>query len=272
MPDERELWELRGDEIIKSPNNDDLRLAFANDLEQGEQSDEENRRRARFIRVQVRLGILRPSHPEWMRLATEAYGLLLDYGGLWMSAWFRDVGIRGQFHRGFIELVRIRANVLLELQARLFEQAPIRHLDIVELSSADHLKRLLDSLEQNKHLSRVISMRLDGQGLRNEHMEMLHRPSLARLRWLSLAHNDIGEAGAMTLATQNFAQLVYVDLHDNPFDPAKEPVYDQGVVIEQRAYRESARHTDVPWLRRRVLAGQVVQPDRFQLARDRSAL
>jgi uncharacterized protein (TIGR02996 family) len=72
MATESQAWERLGNDILASPNNDDLRLDFAVLLEEYEKRDEHSSDRARFIRVQLALAATNPNDSEWMRLATEA--------------------------------------------------------------------------------------------------------------------------------------------------------------------------------------------------------
>jgi hypothetical protein len=268
MADEGKLWSTLGTEIVASPGNEELRYQFASDLERDEPEVSPNRARAEFIRVQLKLSRLSANHPEYMRLATRAHRLELQYRGEWIPSGFRQVDVREvEFHRGFVELIRLPASVLREYQNGLFREAPIQHLDVVELQSPDQLRPLLDSLEENGHLQKLVSLRLDGQGLDDESVETLGHAAFERLRWLSLAHNQIGPKGVSLLARERFRNLRFLDLHDNPFDPTPQLVYDQGVVIERRADPRVVEFGAVPWLRKTIRGGQYVAPDRFSLSR-----
>ena len=264
MAEERELWSSRRKEIVANPSNDELRYAFAGDLERGEAEDSPNRARAQFIRLQLKLNQLRASHPEYMRLATRAYAFELRYRPRWIPPLFREFRLRRvEFHRGFVELIKIAVAPLLEYQNHLFEEAPIQHLDVVELESPDRLKMLLDSLEKNGHLEKLVSLGLDGQGLSDESIEVLENAAFKRLRWLSLAHNKIGEKGFSLLVEGKFRGLRFVDLHGNPFDPTPELVYDQGVVIQKRINPRVGDLKEISWLNKTIRGGQYIPPGRF---------
>jgi hypothetical protein len=264
MADERELWSRRGKEIVRDPDNDEFRYSFASELEDGEAEDSPSRARAQFVRVQLKLNQLRPSHPEYMRLATSAYALEVRYRLGWIPPFFQKLdGLRVEFHRGFVELVQIAASSLREHQNRLFEEAPIQHLDIVKLESADRLQRLLESLDKAGQLEKLVSLGLDGQNLSDESIEVLQNTPFKRLQWLSLAHNKIGQKGFAMLVEGKFRRLKFVDLHDNPFDPTPKLVYDQGVVIEKVTGPHTRDHEDIPWLKKTIRGCQYIPPGRF---------
>ena len=256
MASDRELWSTRGKEIVANPGDDELRYQFAADLERDEPEGSPNRARAEFIRVQLGLSRMRPNHPEYMRLATSAYAFELRYRAQWIPSWFTEIGAREvEFHRGFVELLKIPAGLLREYRNRLFTESPIQHLDIVELEPPDRLKPLLDLLGEEGHLQKIVSLRLDGQGLGDESVRTLQSAAFERLQWLSLAHNQIGEKGVSLLVQGRFRSLRFIDLHDNPVDPAPQLVYDQGVVIERRTDPHAAEVRETPWLRRAIRGG-----------------
>jgi hypothetical protein len=265
MANEAQVWQRMGTDILEAPNSDDLRLRFAAALDDGEAAEEREGDRARFIFVQVALASMAPSDPEWMRLASEAESLLLDHEGEWMPKWYEAAGIRDpEFHRGFIECVTVSASALREFQDNIFTQSPVRHLDIVELGQPKLLEAALFDLEKNRYLDRLVSLRLDGQHLENEHMEYLNRPSLSGLRWLSLTHNSIGYEGAAALTQGNLRNLEFVDLYANPFDPVEQLMFDQGIVIERSSDHVPKEFPEASWLRRRISSGLLFHPSRFE--------
>ena len=268
MPDQFDLWREMGAEILESPDSDSPRLRFAAALENMRDTSGEGRTRARFIRVQLRLASLETDHPEWMRLATEALSLILDYEKRWTPDLYQQERIsRPEFHRGFVEYITVAAAELLEMRRAIFSEAPIRHLDIVEVPNGDFLRRLFDELKKIHYFRNLVSLRLDGQNITDEDVEFLADLPLTRLRWLSLAHNEIGDVGVLTLVKQ-LPHLRFVDLHDNPVDPVEELVFDQGVVTQKRPTQWVQDLPDVPWLRRQVISGQLIYPSRFEQNRE----
>lgn len=264
MADQREVWFNTGlgTAIIADPGNDDLRYAFANAIEQDESQESPNRARAEFIRVQLKLSELSPSHAEYMRLATRAYALELRHREQWIQGLLREFR-KVEFHRGFVELAAVPARILRDNFAPLFEESPLQHLDIVELQDAQELRPLLGDLAESGYLQKLVSLGLDGQRLTNDSLRILSDAPFERLRWLSLAYNQINEGAADILLRGSFRNLRFVNLQGNPFDPSAQLFYDQGIVIEQREDERYARLTEIPWLTKTVRGGQYVQPDRF---------
>ena len=267
MASESELWAALGPRIINAPDDDNVRLRFAEALESSEGTERElNLIRARFIRVQLKLHTIQPDHSEWFRLSTEALSLELNHEREWTPAWFRDVGIReAQFHRGFVECITVSAPTLLQHQQSIFANAPIRHLDIVELPKGK-LQDMLDNLAPSKNsLGRLISLRLDGQEIDDNDIEILIRAPWTKLRWMSLANNEITKSGAQTLTDDHLTELQFLDLHGNPFDPTAELNFDQGVVIEKRQQFWKEKLPSLLRFQPEVISGQVIYPNRFQI-------
>jgi hypothetical protein len=150
---------------------------------------------------------------------------------------------------------------------RLFSEFPIRHLDLVDLQHPELLEALIVKLETDGFLERMVSLRIDGQELEDSQIDLLDRPSLSNLRWLSLAHNNIGYEGALALTSQNLRGLQFADLHGNPFDLVEQLAFDQGVVIDRSRDQVARRFPDVGWLQRRVVSGLLFQPSRYETVR-----
>jgi hypothetical protein len=113
----------------------------------------------------------------------------------------------------------------------------------------------------------MVSLRLDGQNIRDEHVKYLDRESLASLRWLSLANNEIGYDGALILTQGYLSQLEFVDLHGNSFDPVERLTFDQGVVVDRSRAHVPEDFPKALWLERRVVSGLLFQPSRFETIR-----
>lgn len=258
--------------IIADPNNDLPRLTYARHLEK----DGVQKERALLIRVQIAVAKLPSSdHPEWLRLASIARRLEMEKGIEWIPNWYGPEGIREvQFHRGFIECVTVRGAALLEpkTRRRLLDSAPVRHFNIVELEGDHDLRLILDGFLSDGAALRVMSLNLDGQNLTDESIKHLGQYGLKNLRWLSLAHNRIGELGVRALAEDSISDwdglrsLMFVNLEGNKVNPIDRVYEDQGVVVGQRTTKLRSYLPNARWLRRDVIAGRVLQPDRFALA------
>jgi len=124
-----------------------------------------------------------------------------------------------------VELIKVPAGLLREYLNQLFAEAPIQHLDVVELEQPDRLKPLLDLLGENGHLEKLVSLRLDGQGLDDSSVETLENAAFGRLRWLSLAHNHCHRrpdvAAGENAVSQAAAQIAWDEIL---FSPRRFPV------------------------------------------------
>ena len=267
MADARDLWREFGRAIIANPADDDLRYDFASTLENQAEPGLTGRERAEFMRIQLALRTVSPDHPDFMRLAARAYALELRYEKLWIAETFESFRPRrAEFQRGFVEFVEMPAWAVGEYQGEQFREAPLQHVDIVELRSADQLRQLLDDLAHGGHLQRLVSLGLDGQRLDDESMLVLSDAKFVRLRWLSLAHNRIGPVGFQTLVNSGLRTLRFVNLDGNPFNPTTQLIYDQGVVIERLEGPLVSPVNDIPWLTKTVRGGHYVPPDRFAVS------
>jgi uncharacterized protein (TIGR02996 family) len=268
MPEESELDRF-GREIIERPDDDEVRFGYAHALEQ---LDPESLR-PEFIRLQLRLANLPggTDHPEWLRLAVRSRQLVRSLGEDRIPRFYLRKGIKDpQFHRGFVEYVRVSIRVLLNSRTRkqLFGEAPIRHLDITGINEVRQLTTFLKAMKDDEQSWRILSLGLDGQRLGDHAARALAKAGLSNLRWLSLSYNYIEERGvrALAQATQTKLKfLQYVNLEGNPFDPIEQIYEDQGIVVQRRTPDEQRDLPRVSWLRRTVIGGQLVEPDRFVL-------
>jgi hypothetical protein len=267
MATEAQAWERMGANILSDPNNDSLRMRFAALLE--EDADRgRGHARARLIHLQLNLARISPSDSQWMRLMLEVESLLLDHRREWIPLWYNEADVRdAEFHRGFVEALTIPAMSLMTRREEIITQSPVRHLNIVAVDGAEILEPLLVLLEGDGYLRRVVSLRLDGQNIGDEHVKYLDRESLAGLRWLSLANNNIGPDGALILTRGNLSRLQFVDLHGNPFDPVERLTFDQGIVVDRSTAHVPEDFPRVSWLERRVVSGLLFQPSRFETIR-----
>ncbi len=264
-------WIERRRRIAAEPDNDELRLQYAVEWER----EGLDRTRSRLIQVQVRLAQLAEGvdHPDWLRLSLEARSILAERAREWAAAWFEAEGVReAEFHGGFIEFVTAPASVLLNPDRRrsLLGDDPIRHINIVGIESERDFTMIVSSPE----MKRLISLSADGQGLGDESMfHLAWRSNLTNLRWLSVASNEIGEAGvravaAASLIGQPLRYLEYAEFRGNPADPGEQFAEDQGIVVGRRL-PELARRLEGPprWLQREVVAGRVLIPNRLEIGR-----
>jgi hypothetical protein len=161
MPDESDIWRDFGKGIVDAPDADVPRLRFAQEMERGDDASDQDRARARFIRVQLALGSIRSGHSQWMSLATEAYWLLLKYEQDWLPRPYSNINVRRpEFFRGFVECVTVPGYVLAERHDTIFSSAPIRHLDITEIREPNYMEHLFGKLDTSDSFRRILSLRL----------------------------------------------------------------------------------------------------------------
>jgi hypothetical protein len=265
------IWNRLGESIISTPDDDDIRSAYAAEIESYFPDSRNAHLRAEFIRMQLTLAHITSSHPEWTRLASRVRLLESREAKEWIPEPFRASGIQDQqFYRGFLEKITIPAPSLVELNSAAFQMSPIEHLNIINMGKNHRLAALLKRLAKNGLLDRLVSLVLDGQGLDDRDADALIYMHCPRLKWLSLAYNRFEQKGVSRLV-ERFALLKYVDLGENPGDPHEKLWFDQGYVSERRESWAQATFPRVAWLKRRVIGGRPVRPSRFRMNRPRSA-
>jgi uncharacterized protein (TIGR02996 family) len=108
--------------IIDDPDDDALRLAFADWLE-----DHDELERAEFIRVQIELAKLPNVHSRRPELEQRETELLARNESEWVKP-IRHRVVSWTFHRGFIAEVTVTADMYKEHTFELLNLAPIRRM------------------------------------------------------------------------------------------------------------------------------------------------
>lgn len=202
------------DEIIRSPDDLELRLAYADAVE-GADSE-----RAELIRIQVQTARSRGSHwpPERRALKeAELYGreqAMINRRGREWAASISGLVRSWHFLRGFPEEIGIDAADFLERAPELYRRAPVLHLN---------LRGVLPVLEQffaSPYLSQIRSMWMVRQGFGDEEAAVIARsPYLGELEWMDLGANSIGAAGLESLAASDrLPRLGYLGIMGNAID------------------------------------------------------
>ncbi|MBN9121099.1 MAG: TIGR02996 domain-containing protein [Planctomycetes bacterium] len=118
--------------LLAEPDDDTLRLAMADWLDENEQPE-----RAEFVRVQIELARGAPDRDRKRLLKLRQVQLLSARGREWIvPLGFGSDAIRScqvVFRRGFVEYLRLPVHALLKDGARLVRLTPVRELDL-ELS------------------------------------------------------------------------------------------------------------------------------------------
>ena len=198
--------------VTAAPRDDAPRLAYA-ELLAGARPE-----RAELIRLQIARGsagvpsarereLLRAHGAEWARYLEPYTRAVIEPKP--------DPG--WAFDRGFIAWIRGDADVLLGLGERLFQLAPIEHLD---LAADPPVRPALDS----PLLAHLRSLGLPGCRLDDDDAATLAgNPALAGLRWLDLRDNQIGERGMAALAASPMLRAIpIILLGGNPGDPSEQ--------------------------------------------------
>jgi uncharacterized protein (TIGR02996 family) len=139
------------DDILANPDDDVPRLVYADWLE--EHGGPHGAARAEFIRVQCELARLPVDDDRRGDLESRDTQLLARYRKGWAGS-LRHCVKNWEFHRGFVEAVKLPARTFLKRGKELFRLAPIRGLHLVNV--ADHAAALAES----EYLQRIKSLTL----------------------------------------------------------------------------------------------------------------
>lgn len=221
--------------VLAAPDDDLPRLVYADYLDEAGDSD-----RAEFIRVQIELARRPANDPVRAGIEDRQRELLTEHRREWAIPGLRATG--QQFRRGFVELVEIAANVLLQAADRVFAANPIRHLRV---ATADEYT---EPLARVAGLARVETLDLSGNSLaargrlerfltdapltaltrlivRNNRLwpenvpQIARSPVAPRLRSLDLSGNPLADAGTEALAASpslaGLAELTLLNHHQS---------------------------------------------------------
>jgi uncharacterized protein (TIGR02996 family) len=170
--------------IVAQPDDDTLRLIYADWLQENDQSD-----RAAFVRAQVLLAQSEPFGPQYRQHMTVADKLLKAH-----PEWGKFVKQRaegGKFVRGFVEHVHANAATFPRYAAELFAAEPIRSVQVSRFAST-HGTVSLEPLFQLPELDRVTRLDLNKLELLPDEFALLtEAPELVNLTDLSLRGNAV---------------------------------------------------------------------------------
>ncbi|MEO8554824.1 MAG: hypothetical protein ABI678_32825 [Kofleriaceae bacterium] len=226
--------------VIAAPDDEDARLAYAHAVAA---TDPE---RAELIRLQIDLTGWRRARvaPPEMTAAAQRVQVLLERNA---DRWSADVAplVDGvSFFRGFVEHVQLDASRFLSTGPRLYQTAPVLHLDLTGV------KPVAEELFRSPLLERIETLELMRNELGDAEATLIAAsPHLARLKWLGLALNRIGDAGLDALAaSKTLGALRYLCFADNATrDPTPANADDYSYDSEE-AVALMAKHGARPWL------------------------
>lgn len=249
--------------VIANPDADEPRLAYASWC--ASQASAAWQARGAFVRNQISAELSRNDVRSYTLFAGRADEGLRKYAVEWALPCTALGGTHARFHRGFVELVRMPAPLFLRNGEALLATAPIRHL---ELSDVVPVAR---ELFESPLLGRIRSLELERTGITDNEIRLIAQSTQLRsLRWLGLAHNQIGEAGAEMLArSPAVPSLAYVEFTGNPFAPAEDHFFDNGYVVDSGLNDDGLalerRCGKVRWLHHKATSVADQVPDRFRI-------
>jgi uncharacterized protein (TIGR02996 family) len=198
-------------DIREHPDDDAVRLIYADWLEEHARSDAD-RARAEFIRVQCRLAAGVTHVAERLALEVRERRLLSRHRAGWLAP-LAGLVRHAEFRRGFVESVRVRIETFLERGADLFAAEPVRDVVLTGRLSPPRVARLAGAppLGHVRRLGlgpvgeRAAARALD-YGLRAPVLAgLLGSPFLARLTGLELGLVWVGDAQVRALAASPVA-------------------------------------------------------------------
>jgi uncharacterized protein (TIGR02996 family) len=207
------------DAIIEEPDDDGLRLIYADWLQEHENP------RGEFIRVQVELARMAPDDPRRPELAARERELLSQHEDEWVAPLWEFQPWQYTFRRGFVEELSIPDTVFLDRGEQLVRLAPVLYLHLghtegparaAGLAGSPALARLrgldlggwplgdlgLQALAESPYLANLHALGLADCVLRvtedSPLLDLLSR--LPRLIALNLSDNTVGDVGLAALA------------------------------------------------------------------------
>ena len=188
-----------------------------------------------FIDLQLkaaRLELKGLSHIEFGRHLDEAKKIQ-DLHPEWLPSWNKSIVKDHQFFAGCLERVTVEPQAFLDYGREVFRWAnrrgrgsrpptpKVRHLDLPRGSV------IPAGFFSSPVLNELISLRADDCDITDSLLEGIGSQQFV---WLSLANNEITQAGLATLA--KIKGLRFANLRCNPSDPLDSSAADQGFVTE----------------------------------------
>ncbi len=189
--------------IWKAPEENLPRLIYADYL------DERNDPLGQFIRIQCALEDCTISSSRRWELRQFEAEYLSRYGTIWAKP-LEGLVTGYAFRRGFIEMVRMEARTFLARAPLLFQLAPVRHIQFLDLGSS--AEKVFHSSWLHQLSTLTIYAQHGGAQLGN----LLENISLPRLTTFNLGRNSLGSLGLRYLMrSEGFPALETLYLHEN---------------------------------------------------------
>lgn len=235
------------DAIIAQPDDEALRLVFADWLE--ENADEEGRDRATLIRLQIQSDKLKPRSRPRQRLEREARTLLKKYDATWVQPIREEYQVWDLvFRAGYLYQVTTGATRFIERAKKLLAAVPtlrsvvFHHAanEVRDLAGCEQLLylhqvdlsfmctcgncRINDEIREfvvSPYVANLRRLILQGNRVNSLTItQLVGSAHLGNLRHLNLSQNRIGSTGARRLISSPLAdRLEYLDLLSNDLPP-----------------------------------------------------
>lgn len=194
--------------IVEAPEDDSLRLIFADWLE--ERGDP----RGEFIRVQYALAETTTAAVPDPALLVREQELLALHGSAWTDG-VSALSSGWEFRRGFIEQVSLEVDLFFKHGPSLFQTAPVQAVKL-RAANGEFIPHLVDF----PCLARVRGLDLGGANIGDLGAELLAASAhLGALETLKLDMNMLGPAGVRALASAaHLRRLKVLNLGHNPID------------------------------------------------------
>lgn len=236
------------DAIVADPDDDTVRLVFADWLE--EQDDDETTARATLIRVQCEIETRRPWDRRRKELEQQAKTILKSYLSRWTKPLSKlKLGKGWHYRRGFLEAGTFSATPFAERGSEIFSQFPLFRAarlrdasnEVEEVLSSGLLNRLteldlhhlcgcgmcpidmeLQELFQHDSVRNLRVLRLSDDRIDDELIgKFAESDQFGQLDSLDLSENRIGPEGVTTMVNApHLNRLVELDLSQNPLGSA----------------------------------------------------
>jgi uncharacterized protein (TIGR02996 family) len=196
-------------DIIANPEDDALRLIYADWLDEQDQSE-----RAEFIRLQIELVRLPLHDPRRKEMAKREKTLLRKHATKWFAPpKGLKVGSQFEVRRGFPFELNISEHGFDALGAELLARWPITRVSLKLWDPPD----AADNLAACSLLRQVRELDLGSNNLgQDQQYRVLESPHLVNLKWLGLGHNDLKDEGMRFLAQlPHLAGVRDLDLRHN---------------------------------------------------------
>lgn len=246
--------------VVARPREDEPRLEFAQHVAASHPY------RARFIELQIERIRADVAAQRWRsEPSAEEQKLLRAHAAEWLqmlAPLIRAIpsALPGEeFNRGFVERVRVPAEVVTRMAGQLFSLAPILHLDVMrpEPAGSTTLRELLAVPE----LRGLDTLELGNWDLTDaDARELAKCDNLANLSTLDLRVNKIGRAGIEALAQSPVTRgILAIDVSLNQVEPPQVGEYDDEgnhvLRVTSLGQALEAKHGPIPWVHIENLQG-----------------